>query len=141
MAYGWGLVWGLGGVTYGRTLTPLGMAFANSFILGVTIVTGALIPLALHVVESPPLPLRFGARLIPCVAAAGLIGLKGYVLDSGSPRLWRHVGRAPSPAAGPLAGLWSFYIFNPRLRLDAEFFASCQSCACAVRSPVRGTRK
>jgi hypothetical protein len=39
------------------------MAFANSFILGVTIVTGALIPLALHVVESPQHPLRFGARL------------------------------------------------------------------------------
>src|ERR1035437_8839793 len=40
-----------------------------------------------------------------------------------------------SPRHTPWA--WSFYIFNPRLRLDAEFFASCQSCACAVRSPVR----
>ena len=39
------------------------------------------------------------------------------------------------------ADAWSFYIFNPRLRLDAEFFASGQSCACAARSPVRGTRK
>ena len=29
----------------------------------------------------------------------------GYALDSGSRRLWSHVGRAPSPAAGPLAGL------------------------------------
>src|SRR5450759_1333824 len=42
-----------------------------------------------------------------------------------------------SRAEGP----WSFYIFNPRLRLDAEFFASGQSCACAVRIPVRGARK
>lgn len=75
MSYGWGLVWGLGGVTYGLTLTRLGMAFANSFVLGVTIVTGALIPLALHVVESPPHPLRFGAGLTLCVAATGLIGL------------------------------------------------------------------
>ena len=53
------------------------------------------------------------------------------------------------PSVDPGAGMagrrraapWSFYIFNPRLRLDAEFFASCQSWACAVRSPVRGTRK
>jgi L-rhamnose-H+ transport protein len=74
-SYGWGLVWGLGGVTYGLTLTCLGMAFANSFILGVTIVAGALVPLALNVVESPPHPLRFGAGLILCVAATGLIGL------------------------------------------------------------------
>ena len=29
----------------------------------------------------------------------------GYALDSGSRRPWCHVGRAPSPAAGPLAGL------------------------------------
>ena len=47
--------------------------------------------------------------------------------------------RVPTLHAGLRA--WSFYIFNPRLRLDAEFFASGQSCACAVRSPVRGTRK
>ena len=74
-AYGWGLVWGLGGVTYGLTLTRLGVAFANSFVFGVTIVTGALIPLALHVVATPPHPLRFGAGLILCVVATGLIGL------------------------------------------------------------------
>ena len=74
-AYGWGLVWGVGGVTYGLTLTRLGVAFANSFVFGVTIVTGALIPLALHVVATPPHPLRFGAGLILCVVATGLIGL------------------------------------------------------------------
>ena len=74
-AYGWGLVWGLGGVTYGITLTRLGMAFANSFVIGVTIVTGALIPLALNVVAAPPHPLRFAAGLVLCVIATGLIGL------------------------------------------------------------------
>ena len=73
-AYGWGLVWGLGGVAYGLTLTRLGMAFANSFVFGVTIVTGALVPLALHVVASPPHPLRFGAGLLLCVVATALIG-------------------------------------------------------------------
>jgi len=136
VAYGWGLVWGLGGVTYGRTLTPLGMAFANSFILGVTIVTGALIPLALPVVESPPLPLRFGARLIPCVAAAGLIGLKGYVLDSGSPRLWRHVGRAPSPAAGPLAGLPAGGRGRPPRSRGTAPLSRCQSYLSQAHSPL-----
>jgi hypothetical protein len=51
------------------------MAFANSFVFGVTIVTGALVPLALNVVASPPHPLRFGAGLVLCVVATGLIGL------------------------------------------------------------------
>jgi hypothetical protein len=32
------------------------------------------------------------------------IQVTGYALDSGSPGLRGHVGRAPSPAAGPLAG-------------------------------------
>ena len=70
-----GPVWGLGGVAYGLTLARLGMAFANSFVFGVTIVTGALIPLALNVVASPSHPLRFGAGLVLCLVATGLIGL------------------------------------------------------------------
>ena len=74
-AYGWGLVWGLGGVTYGLTLTALGIAFANSFVFGVTIVTGALLPLALNAVASPTHPLRSVAGLVLCVAATGSIGL------------------------------------------------------------------
>jgi hypothetical protein len=35
----------------------------------------------------------------------------------------------------------SFYILGPRLRLDAQLVASCQSCACTIPSPVRGARK
>jgi L-rhamnose-H+ transport protein len=73
-SYGWGLVWGLGGVTYGLTLTRLGISFANSFVIGVTIFTGALIPLALRVVESPSRPLCFGAGLAVCIAATSFIG-------------------------------------------------------------------
>lgn len=73
-AYGWGLIWGLGGAAYGLTLARLGMAFSNSFIFGVTIITGALLPLVLNVVESPPHPWLFGSGLTLCLLATALIG-------------------------------------------------------------------
>jgi L-rhamnose-H+ transport protein len=74
-AYGWGLLWGAGGIAYSLALTRLGMAFANSFIIGVTIVTGALLPLALNSTGSPPRPASFIAGLILCVMTTALIGV------------------------------------------------------------------
>jgi L-rhamnose-H+ transport protein len=74
-SYGWGLLWGAGGIAYGLALTRLGMAFANSFIMGVTIVTGALLPLAFKSTGLPPRPFSFMAGLILCILATALIGL------------------------------------------------------------------
>lgn len=74
VAYGWGLIWGLGGVAWGLTLTRLGMAFSNSFVFGVTVVTGALLPLGVNAVERPPHPSLFGAGLVLCVLTTVLIG-------------------------------------------------------------------
>jgi L-rhamnose-H+ transport protein len=73
-AYGWGLIWGLGGIAWGLTMTRLGLAFSNSFVFGVTVLTGALLPLAANVVESPPHPALFGAGLILCVLTTVSIG-------------------------------------------------------------------
>ncbi len=39
--YGWGLIWGVGGAAWGLSLTRLGIAFANSFVFGVTVLSGA----------------------------------------------------------------------------------------------------
>ncbi|MGA2181670.1 MAG: L-rhamnose/proton symporter RhaT [Bryobacteraceae bacterium] len=74
VAYGWGLIWGLGGVAWGLTMTRLGMAFSNSFVFGITVMTGALLPLAANAVESPPHPALFGAGLVLCVLTTVLIG-------------------------------------------------------------------
>jgi hypothetical protein len=74
-AYGWGLIWGLGGVAWGLTLTRLGMAFSNSFVFGITVLTGALVPLAVNEVDNPPHPWLFGAGLVLCVLTTVLIGL------------------------------------------------------------------
>jgi len=74
-AYAWGLVWGLGGVAWGLTLTRLGIAFSNSFVFGITTTTGTLLPLAAGAVEAPARPSRFGLGLVLCVAATVFIGL------------------------------------------------------------------
>jgi len=73
-AYEWGLIWGMGGAAWGLTLTRLGMAFSNSFVLGITTMTGALLPLVVNVVEIPPRPLLFAAGLGLCVLTTVLLG-------------------------------------------------------------------
>jgi L-rhamnose-H+ transport protein len=73
--YGWGLIWGVGGVAWGLALTRLGIAFANSFVFGVTVLSGAALPLALRAVERPPHPRLFAAGLVLCVLSTALIGV------------------------------------------------------------------
>ncbi len=72
--YGWGLVWGFGGVAWGLAMTRLGLAFANSFIFGVTALTGALLPLAVGAVAKPTHPWLFAAGMVLCVLSTALIG-------------------------------------------------------------------
>jgi len=74
-AYAWGLLWGLGGVAWGLTLTRLGMAFSNSFVFGITTTTGALLPLIAGAVEGPTHPWLFAIGLALCVATTVMIGL------------------------------------------------------------------
>src|SRR5258708_7024686 len=68
-AYAWGVLWGLGGVAYGLTLTTLGISFSYSFVFGTTTLTGALLPLILHRVEKARYPLLFAAGLMLCLLA------------------------------------------------------------------------
>ena len=42
--YFWGLLWGIGGLTYGLGMRYLGMSLGNSVLLGFTSVFGALVP-------------------------------------------------------------------------------------------------
>ena len=60
----WGIVWGAGGIAYGLVLTRLGASFAYSFVFGISILAGALAPLAFHVVQAPIHPARFVAGLV-----------------------------------------------------------------------------
>jgi len=74
-AYAWGLIWGLGGVAWGLTMTRLGVAFSNSFVFGITTATGALFPLLAGAVESPARPGLFISGLVLCISATAAIGL------------------------------------------------------------------
>ena len=73
-SYGWGLLWGIGGVSYGLALSAIGMAFTNAFIFGVSITTGTLLPLALKSVDSPAAPWYFSMGLMLCVLSTALLG-------------------------------------------------------------------
>jgi len=74
VSYAWGLLWGLGGVAWSLTLGGLGIAFANSFVLGASICTGALVPLIIRSVEFPAHGLAFAFGLGLCTLGTVLIG-------------------------------------------------------------------
>jgi len=74
-SYGWGLIWGLGGVAWGLAMTGLGIAFANSFVFGVTTLTGAVLPVVIEYVNRPPRPWLFAAGLGLCLAGTALAGI------------------------------------------------------------------
>jgi L-rhamnose-H+ transport protein len=74
-SYGWGLLWGAGGVAYGVALVRLGMAFANSFVIGVSIVAGALLPLAMRATGTAVRPASFTIGLFVCVLSTALLAL------------------------------------------------------------------
>src|SRR3954466_14541880 len=73
-SYGWGLLWGIGGIGYGLILARLGIAFSTGFVFGVTTITGALVPLLFNVIGAPARPWHFVTGLILCVLATALIG-------------------------------------------------------------------
>ncbi len=73
--YGLGMLWGLGGIAYGLTLTRLGISFSYSFVFGTTTLAGALLPLMLNLVEPPACAEWFGAGLALCVAGIVAIGV------------------------------------------------------------------
>ena len=73
--YAWGVVWGFGGVAWGLTMTRLGLAFANSFVFGVTTITGTLLPLVIGAVDSPPRPWLFALGVAVCLGAILAVGV------------------------------------------------------------------
>jgi L-rhamnose-H+ transport protein len=74
-SYGWGLLWGGGGVAYSLALTRLGMAFANSLVIGVSIIVGALLPLATKAADTSVRPASFTMGLVLCILSTALLGL------------------------------------------------------------------
>lgn len=52
--YFWGLLWGIGGLTYGLGMRYLGMSLGNSVLLGLTSAFGALVPsIYYNIVHTP----------------------------------------------------------------------------------------
>ena len=94
--YGFGLLWGIGGVGYGLTLTRLGLAFSYSFVFGTTTLTGALLPLLLRMVERPARPALFAAGLV--------LGLLGIVATGLLQRGGERKSDLPMPLGPPSYG-------------------------------------
>lgn len=73
-----GVVWGVGGIGYGISLTSLGLSFTYSLVFGITTLTGALLPLGWpglsHATDSIPL---FVAGLTFCIVGAIAFGYAG----------------------------------------------------------------
>jgi L-rhamnose-H+ transport protein len=75
LCYGFGLLWGVGGVAYGLTVTRLGISFTYSFVFGVTILVGALLPFLLDPTQRPAKPYAFAEGLLLGLIGIVLIGL------------------------------------------------------------------
>lgn len=70
-----GVLWGVGGVAYGLTLTRLGISFAYSFVFGVTILVGALLPLLFDPAQKLLRPAAFAGGIILGLVGTAAIGI------------------------------------------------------------------
>jgi L-rhamnose-H+ transport protein len=75
LCYALGVLWGVGGVAYGLTLTRLGISFAYSFVFGVTILVGALLPLLFDPAQGLLRPYAFTGGVVLGVIGTAAIGV------------------------------------------------------------------
>lgn len=75
LCYCFGLLWGVGGVAYGLTITRLGISFAYSFVFGITVLVGALLPFLLDSTLRPARPGAFAEGLLLALAGMTVIGI------------------------------------------------------------------
>jgi L-rhamnose-H+ transport protein len=75
LCYAFGLLWGVSGVSYGLTVTRLGISFAYSFVFGVTILVGALLPFLLDSAQRPSRPYAFAEGVFLGLIGTAVIGL------------------------------------------------------------------
>lgn len=61
--YSWGLLWGIGGLTYGLGIRYLGMSLGNSILLGLTAAFGSLIPALYYDINPSPGKTSFSEML------------------------------------------------------------------------------
>ncbi len=65
-----GVLWGIGGIGYGISLTSLGLSFTYSLVFGITTLAGALLPLFWPGLSHPRDPILFVAGLTLCIAGS-----------------------------------------------------------------------
>ena len=73
----WGILWGIGGLTYGLGMRYLGLSLGNSVLLGFTSVFGALVPSIYYNFHNTPGKTNFNDLI---TTSWGLIILSGIVV-------------------------------------------------------------
>ncbi len=122
LCYVFGLLWGVGGVAYGLTLTRLGISFAYSFVFGVTILVGTLLPLWLDSIQRPTKPYAFAGGIL-----LGLVGTAAI----GVVRRRRRADDLMALPFPPPQYRWAIF-----LALAAGVFSACYGLAFTVRMDV-----
>jgi L-rhamnose-H+ transport protein len=96
-ALGFGFAWGFGAIAFGRSVDALGVAIANSVVIGLSSALGSLVPLVMGGrVQPTPRILTLFAGVAAFLAGVALCGAAGLARDRAS------AGRASAPA--PLKG-------------------------------------
>lgn len=95
--YFWGLLWGIGGLTYGLGMRYLGMSLGNSVLLGFTSVFGSLVPSIYYDIVPTPGKVTFTelittswgrivlAGIIICLAGIYICGKAGVLKEKELP--------------------------------------------------------
>jgi len=122
LCYALGVLWGVGGVAYGLTLTRLGISFAYSFVFGVTILVGALLPLPFDPAQRLLRPYAFAEGIILGLIGTAAIGIvrRGHREDD--------LMALPFP---PPRYRWAIF-----LAVLAGAFSACYGLAFSVRADV-----
>ena len=93
----WGLLWGIGGLTYGLGMRYLGMSLGNSVLLGFTSVFGALVPSIYYNFHNTPGKTTFNdlittswgrvilLGIVICLIGIGICGYAGVLKEKDLP--------------------------------------------------------
>lgn len=125
-----GILWGIGGIGYGLSLTNLGLSFTYSVLFSVTTVCGALLPLWIGLGNRPAHMLTFCLGLMLCVSGTVVLARAGAARSKGR----ADCGTQINPLAMPLPQL--SYASSLLLALTAGVFSASMGLALVLNAQL-----
>lgn len=123
-----GVLWGIGGIGYGLSLTNLGLSFTYSVLFSVTTVCGAVLPLWIGQGNRPAHMLAFCLGLTLCVSGTVVLARAGAARSKGRVDPGTQIG----PLAMPLPQL--SYVSSLLLALIAGVFSASMGLALVLNA-------